>query len=83
MSYLPPSIDVHIIRADVGRSTIPEDSYGPFRSVVPHASHTRIKNAGHLIAQEKPQELAEEITGYLKDLAMSKQSRSRGARARL
>jgi pimeloyl-ACP methyl ester carboxylesterase len=50
---------------------------------VPHASHTRIKNAGHLIAQEKPQELAEEITGYLKDLAMSKQSRSRGARARL
>ena len=65
---MPPTLNVHIIRADVGQSTVPEEAYPQFEAIVKHASHTRIPGAGHLIAQEKPHELALEITGYLKTL---------------
>jgi pimeloyl-ACP methyl ester carboxylesterase len=63
---------VHIIRADVGLSTIPEESYPAFHDIVKHATHTRITGAAHLIAQERPKELTDELVGYLQSLENSK-----------
>ena len=67
MKWLPPTINVHIIRADVGNSTIPEDWYEPFHMQCKHATHTRIPGSQHLIAQDRPKELAYEIARWLQE----------------
>lgn len=79
LALLLPTLNVHIVRADVGNSTVPEETYPQFEAIVKHATHIRIPGAGHLIAQEKPHELAQEITGYLKTLEKG----ALGLRARL
>lgn len=67
LALIPRSLGLHIVRGDVGQSVIPEDVYPAFREISKHATHARVKNAGHLIAQEKPKGLAAELARYLNE----------------
>lgn len=64
LALIPSSTPVHIVRGDVGLSVIPEDVYPAFIDIAKHATHARITESGHLVAQEKPKELAEELARY-------------------
>lgn len=74
LAWLPRSLNVHIIRAAKGQSTIPDESYSSFYEVIKHATHIRLRNTGHLIAQEKPKYLADELVRYLEAIEESKRS---------
>lgn len=65
---LTPSLPVHFLLADVGRSVLDEPSIEHMLTRVPHATHTRVEGAAHLIAQEKPRETAEGIAKVLRRL---------------
>lgn len=65
LSTLPPTLPVHFVLADVDRSVIPKEQVKKVVGRVKHATETRIGGAGHLIAQEKPRELAEAIAECL------------------
>ena len=65
LSYLPKTINVHLICGDVGMSIFSEKAYDHFSEVVHHATTARIKGAAHLVVQEKPKEVAYAIAEYL------------------
>lgn len=77
LSYLPASLPIHTIRGDIGHSVIPEEISADFERQVKHATHSRVKGAGHLITQEKPVELGEIIARYLSKTFESSESRAK------
>ncbi|GAA5899334.1 hypothetical protein JCM5296_007536 [Sporobolomyces johnsonii] len=61
LSSLPPSLPVHWIWADEGRSVLPESNIKHLlEKVVPHSTMSRVEGAGHLVVHEKPK-----VTGLL------------------
>lgn len=65
---ITPSLPVHFLLADVGRSVLDEPSIAQTLAQIPQATHARVEGAGHLIAQEKPKETAEGIARVLRRL---------------
>ena len=68
LAYLPSSIHAFIVRADVGLSTVPEETFDDFRKIVKNAKHARVANAAHLVVQEKPKELALLIGAFFREV---------------
>lgn len=67
LSQISPSLPVHYVLADVGRSVLNEEQIKFTIENVPLRSVTRIAGAGHLIPMEKPRELAKAIEKILRE----------------
>ncbi|KAL8281173.1 hypothetical protein RQP46_006531 [Phenoliferia psychrophenolica] len=63
---LPAELPVHFVFADEGRSVLKEEYLRDLLKEIKHASFARVKGAGHLVAQERPRETAEEMAAFLR-----------------
>lgn len=79
LTALRADLPVHFILADVGRSVLPEIGIAALLGQVPHATHTRVEGAGHLVAQERPGEVGRVVGDCLGRWF----GRAGGARAKL
>ena len=68
LSYLPPSLAVHLICGEAGASILSEAAYDHFSTLVPHARQARVEGAAHLVVQEKPRQLALVIGRFLGEI---------------
>ncbi|KAK4704536.1 hypothetical protein P7C70_g1681, partial [Phenoliferia sp. Uapishka_3] len=64
---IPAALPVHFIFAEEGRSVLEENDILELVAQVKHASFSRVAGAGHLVAQERPKETAEEIASFLRE----------------
>ncbi|KAK4056777.1 hypothetical protein OIO90_002329 [Microbotryomycetes sp. JL221] len=62
---IPKSLKVHFVFADEGVSVLSEDMIKSVLNTISHATFSRVKGAGHLIAQEDPKQTAQRIAEFL------------------
>ncbi|GAA5904034.1 hypothetical protein JCM6882_003805 [Rhodosporidiobolus microsporus] len=66
LKTLPRALPVHFLMADAHRSVLAEDLIDHLvNEAVPHASLSRVKDAGHLLVHEKPDEAGRLIAAFL------------------
>ncbi|KAK4046262.1 hypothetical protein OIV83_006185 [Microbotryomycetes sp. JL201] len=74
LSLVPASLKTHFVFADKGVSVLSEDMIESVLKTIPHATFSRVKGAGHLVAQEDPKQTAERIADFLKETYSVKQT---------
>ncbi|GAA6028407.1 hypothetical protein JCM8097_007016 [Rhodosporidiobolus ruineniae] len=68
LSTLPSALPVHFLFADQSRSVLAEPQIQHLlQKAVPHATHSRVKGAGHLVVHEKPDETGRLIARFLQE----------------
>ncbi|KAM0791474.1 hypothetical protein ACM66B_005927 [Microbotryomycetes sp. NB124-2] len=67
LSMVPSSLKAHFVFADENMSVLGEDMIRSVLRTIPHATFTRVKGAGHLVAQEDPKQTAERIADFLRE----------------